>query len=231
MEDFIRVINSALDQKTCEALIRKFHNSENRHEGNIGGGIDTSKKRSQDLSISRDEAFQQELQSIIKTTTQHLIQYFDDYNFALIGPLGIKIKNQISGNFINITKENYKNLAKPILSQLISQFFRLGEINMQHYQANFGGYPYWHSETYPDPPHNEALHRILLFMFYLNDVKEGGETEFFYQNKSIQPKQGTMVIAPAYFTHTHRGNTPRSNDKYILTSWVLFKRGEELFKS
>ena len=78
MEDFIRVINSALDQKICEALIRKFHNSENRHEGNIGGGVDTSKKRSQDLSISRDEAFQQELQSIIKTTTQHLIQYFDE---------------------------------------------------------------------------------------------------------------------------------------------------------
>jgi hypothetical protein len=37
-----------------------------------------------------------------------------------------------------------------------------------------------------------------------------------------------MVIAPAGFTHTHRGNMPVSNDKYIATSWVLFQRAEDL---
>jgi hypothetical protein len=231
MEHFIRVINDALDQQLCDALIKKFHNSDNRHDGNIGGGVDTSKKRSQDLSLSRDEEFQQELKMIIKTTTQHLIQYFNDYYFALIGPLGIKIQTQGSDDLTNITEENYETLARPILGRLVAQFFRLGEINMQHYQANLGGYPYWHSEAYPDPPHNEALHRILLFMYYLNDVKSGGETDFYYQKQSVKPQQGTMVIAPAYFTHTHRGNVPRSNDKYILTSWVLFKRGDDLYKN
>lgn len=39
-----------------------------------------------------------------------------------------------------------------------------------------------------------------------------------------------MVIAPAGFTHTHRGLVPRSNDKYILTSWVLFNRAEKLYQ-
>jgi hypothetical protein len=38
-----------------------------------------------------------------------------------------------------------------------------------------------------------------------------------------------MVIAPAGFTHTHRGNTPVSNDKYILTSWVLFNPSKLIF--
>ena len=66
-------------------------------------------------------------------------------------------------------------------------------------------------------------------MFYLNDVAEGGETEFYYQDVKIKPKAGTMVIAPAYFTHTHRGNVPKSNDKYILTSWVLFNRTEQIY--
>ena len=55
--------------------------------------------------------------------------------------------------------------------------------------------------------------RVLLFMFYLNDVEEGGETEFYYQNRKIAPKKGSMVVAPGYFTHTHRGNKPVSNDK------------------
>jgi hypothetical protein len=65
----------------------------------------------------------------------------------------------------------------------------------------------------------------------LNDVEEGGETEFYYQDKKIKPKAGRMVIAPSGFTHTHRGNVPTSNDKYILTSWVLFNPAEHIFAS
>ena len=66
-------------------------------------------------------------------------------------------------------------------------------------------------------------------MVYLNDVDDGGETEFYYQQRALKPKAGQLVIAPAYFTHTHRGLVPRSNDKYILTSWILHQSGEQLF--
>ena len=38
----------------------------------------------------------------------------------------------------------------------------------------------------------------------------------------VKPKQGTLVIWPAAFTHTHRGNPPLSNDKYIVTGWTEF---------
>ena len=38
-----------------------------------------------------------------------------------------------------------------------------------------------------------------------------------------------QVIAPAGFTHTHRGNVPTSGDKYIATSWILYQRAEALF--
>jgi hypothetical protein len=71
----------------------------------------------------------------------------------------------------------------------------------------------------------EGLHRLVLWMYYLNDVESGGETDFFFQKRSIKPKKGTVVIAPAGFTHTHRGNVPLSGDKYILTSWLLYNRG------
>jgi len=55
---------------------------------------------------------------------------------------------------------------------------------------------------------------------FLNDVDEGGETEFLYQNKRIAPKKGRMVIWPSSFTHTHRGNPPLSGSKYIITGWI-----------
>lgn len=230
MTDFIRVIPNALDNGTCDALMAKFAAHPGTFQGRTGGGVDTSKKVSQDISISSNIEFKDEFTKVVHATTRHVIDYFDEFFFAFIGPLGIKLKHPITGEPTNITEDNYTELAKPKIDQFIPQFFRFGDINMQKYEAETGGYPYWHSEVYPQLPDNEALHRILLFMYYLNDVDEGGETEFYYQNRSIKPEKGSMVIAPAYFTHTHRGNVPLSGDKQIITSWVLFQRAEHLYR-
>ena len=81
-----------------------------------------------------------------------------------------------------------------------------------------GGYHTWHCET----DSRFTSNRILGWMLYLNDVEEGGETEFLYQHKRIKPKTGSLVIWPAAFTHTHRGNPPLTNTKYIITGWVEF---------
>ena len=81
-----------------------------------------------------------------------------------------------------------------------------------------GGYHAWHCEN----GNRETTSRILAWMLYLNDVDEGGETEFLYQHIRVKPKQGTLVIFPSGFTHAHRGNPPLSNTKYIITGWTEF---------
>tara|TARA_Y200000002_G_scaffold39904_1_gene29098 strand:+ start:552 stop:1166 length:615 start_codon:yes stop_codon:yes gene_type:complete len=60
--------------------------------------------------------------------------------------------------------------------------------------------------------------RTMAWMVYLNDVEEGGETEFLYQKLKVKPKKGTTLIWPGSYTHLHRGNPPMS-DKYIATGW------------
>ena len=60
------------------------------------------------------------------------------------------------------------------------------------------------------------------FMFYLNDVTEGGETEFLYQKCRFKPEKNTLLVWPSQFTHIHRGNPPLSNDKYIITGWIEY---------
>lgn len=80
------------------------------------------------------------------------------------------------------------------------------------------GYHLWHS----DAGTRETCNRLLVWSLYLNDVEEGGETEFVHQHMRIKPKQGTLVIWPAGFTHTHRGNPPLTGDKYIVTGWIEF---------
>ena len=64
------------------------------------------------------------------------------------------------------------------------------------------------------------IKRVCAWTLYLNDVEEGGETEFLYQLKRIKPKKGTLCIFPAGYTHVHRGNTPLSGEKYIMTGWL-----------
>ena len=68
--------------------------------------------------------------------------------------------------------------------------------------------------------------RELVYTVYLNDVIEGeGTTELLEQGVKIQPKKGKMVIFPAAWTHTHRGNPVYSQNKYIATGWIYMSEG------
>ena len=229
MTNFIEVIDDVLSPELCQRFIKEFNNSSNTAPGITGGGVDTDKKRSIDVSVMRHPEFQQPYQQLLPLVTQHIMAYFEKYFFALIGPIGLTVQHPKTGQPVKLTQENFEEVGRPNLSNLVQYLFRIGEINAQKYEAGKGGYPYWHSEVYPQSGPNDALHRIMLFMFYLNDVEEGGETDFYYQDVSVKPKAGRMVIAPAYFTHTHRGNVPKSNDKYILTSWILFNPADKIY--
>ncbi len=82
------------------------------------------------------------------------------------------------------------------------------------------GYHVWHLEHGPGYD-NEP--RAFVFSIYLNDVEEGGETEFLHFSKRVKPKKGRIVIWPAGFPYLHRGNPPLAGEKYILTSWMMLR--------
>lgn len=88
------------------------------------------------------------------------------------------------------------------------------------------GYHVWHIE------HSfgmEMAHRVLAFTIYLNDVEEGGETEFLHQKVRVKPVKGRCVIWPAGFPFVHRGNPPLSGDKYIMTSWLNIRTNVKFY--
>ena len=80
------------------------------------------------------------------------------------------------------------------------------------------GYHTWHCEN----AEMKARNRILAFMVYLNDVTEGGETEFPSQDKKFQPRCGDVLFWPAHFTHPHRGIVSKTQVKYIVTGWTVY---------
>lgn len=75
----------------------------------------------------------------------------------------------------------------------------------------------WHIDALQDVGDT----RFLRFLFYLNDIDEGGETEFFFQPVSVRPKQGTLLTFAPYWTHVHRGANPISRTKFTAGLFAL----------
>jgi prolyl 4-hydroxylase len=120
----------------------------------------------------------------------------DDYNKSLqtcLQEYG-KIYSEINTNFSSFSSniENY---------------------NIQKYEPN-QGYHKLHCER------DYANSRCLVFMTYLNTVKDGG-TIFKYQNITTKAKKGLTLIWPTDFTHMHKGQITNET-KYIITGWFNF---------
>ena len=82
-----------------------------------------------------------------------------------------------------------------------------------------GGFHQWHYEN----GGVVSSSREFVVQIYLNDDFEGGETEFLYLNQRVQAKTGRGIIFPAGYTHTHRGNPPIGNTKYLATTWAYLQ--------
>jgi hypothetical protein len=89
--------------------------------------------------------------------------------------------------------------------------------NIQHYEPG-QGYFSWHCERAQPKSNN----RLLAFMTYLNDVDDGGKTEWEYLGLSVAPVKGLTVIWPADWMYLHRGVTSQTQSKTIATGWFSF---------
>jgi hypothetical protein len=108
--------------------------------------------------------------------------------------------------------KNY-NISFKILH---SKFLQYDEFMIQKYNKLDGKYIY-HNDSFVD--FNKTRYRVFTYLWYLNTVTEGGETEFWGSYK-IKPEAGKLILFPACWTFPHTGKMPISNDKYIITGWI-----------
>lgn len=227
--DFIQVWDDVLDADFCAGLIDKFEADGRMNRGVTGEGVDVSKKDSWDIQISSYPEWREETAAIIQSLSVPLCEYMQKYDLLLTGAVSPTIVHPETGEPTVLDHANFSELGRDRAPALMNTIYRCGLINLQKYRAGEGGYHHWHSEVFPQRQGTEALHRVLLWQFYLNDVSAGGETTFLYQSRQVAARRGRLVIAPAGFTHSHRGEVPRDEDKYILTSWVLFRTAQTLY--
>lgn len=230
-DDFIEVYTDTISERDCRALIQQYESSGKAVRGQTGGGVNTRLKDSWDICISDYPEWTGASNLLNSAMMRSLMTYVRKYPHTAIAPLSLQMPDVQTGELIALDAEAVRALPEERLQQLMLKVFRPGTINIQKYLADQGGYPYWHCELYPKigDMNGETLHRVLLWSAYLNDGFAAGETEFLHQQRKIVPHTGSMLIAPAGFTHTHRGNMPKGGNKYIATSWILFQRAEQLF--
>jgi hypothetical protein len=129
--------------------------------------------------------------------------------------------------------ENWKDIDKVLsneLSKALEQYFlhlnktikifQYKDMNdkgfqIQKYEKGIGKYIY----------HNDFLHnrkevRIITYLWYLNTIEEGGETDFWDRGKS-KAEEGKLILFPACWTYPHAGIMPISDNKYIITGWIV----------
>ena len=93
------------------------------------------------------------------------------------------------------------------------QIFPLKPPHFQLYEPG-GGYKVWHTDS-----QGQNIHRMFVFIMYLNDVPDGG-TEFKYQNYTCEAKKGKVVFFPANFCYVHRSQISYTSEKAIMTGWL-----------
>ena len=138
------------------------------------------------------------------------------------------IKESVDVEFYNSSNDKTILDFFKILSESISKYLTEFQIKypvtteftnlIQHYPKN-GGFKVYHYEN----GSFSTSHIKLVYMLYLNDVKDGG-THFKYQDTTLEAKKGNLVIWPADFTHTHKGVISKTKEKYIVTGWFRMRQ-------
>lgn len=228
MRDFIEVYDRVLPDALCKRIIHDFSASDGVRIGRTGGGVDEISKSSLDLSITSLPEWSAVTAQVWQQAERVIVDYVRKYPHLVLGGTSAALRDPKTGQLIRLDPEFIARLKDSNVATLFYGLFRRGPLNVQCYPRRKGHYSWWHSEIYPAEDDYESLHRALFLIFYLNDVADGGVTEFFYQPMRVQPVEGRLLIAPAAFTHTHRGTIPESADKYVLASWLLFRRNESI---
>jgi hypothetical protein len=192
----------SLTTEICNKIIEYYDNEKTLHyEGVTFRGLDKRVKDATDLLIpektdctSKWDEINDILSSELANNLKKYINKLDDRpNYSEINNYGF----------------NYNQLSRKLY--LINNFM------IQRYEKNVGKYVY-HDDGAIDI--QRKTHRVVTYLWYLNDVEEGGETEFFGGDFKVKPEAGKLIFFPSFWCFPHRGNKPKSSHKYIITGWL-----------
>jgi len=141
---------------------------------------------------------------------------FTQFNLTENRELSSEI-NQVHSHIIKKVFEYRDKYYEFIDNRVFPQEHALEQFRIKKY--NPGGEDRF--DTHVDVTNYESARRFLSFMWYLNDVEVGGNTVF--KDVRIQPKKGTLIVFPPLWMFPHKGESPISGPKYIMSTYLHYK--------
>jgi len=199
MDDFVYLNKTSLTKELCNEIIELFEDEEYSHYlGVTGGGFNPNVKRTIDFSLKN--FFEND-----KNVLKH-INKWEKIIFFLENELSRNIKKYLKG-----LNSKYDTLF------FDKKKFETNGFLLHKYYKNDGKFDY-HNDSY----FQNGKHRVIVYLWYLNDVNEGGETEIF-DNVFVKPEIGKLLFFPALWYYKHKGHIPISNNKYVVTGWFYLE--------
>lgn len=112
-----------------------------------------------------------------------------------------------------LNEEIFPRYYKDIDLNFRGELFCLKPPQFQLYEPG-EGFKQWHADAT-----GKHIHRMFVYILYLNDVSDGG-TEFRDWNYTCKAEKGKILMFPANFCFVHRGQISYTSQKSIMTGWI-----------
>ena len=226
MDNHIEIYENVLSTDLCEQIIEKFEEEDENgltYPGTTYNSLlDTNIKDTTDLILNKLTLFQSQNIDINQKTEEHQ-KWLDNLDtiYKAISKYAIRYIQKYSciTNWVPMIESG--DIHKTFMPDIILAK-RYVPPN-QHFTWHMDHSPELPRKILENPESSKSFLRCMVFLFYLNDVEEGGETEFLYQDLKVKPKAGSLVVFPPYYTHAHRGNPVIKGNKYIINTWLKWR--------
>ena len=132
--------------------------------------------------------------------------------------LGKNLDPQTLDLFIRQVHDFHRRYNEDLgMSLPVSPVRRTAQLILKRYRAGTGEQFQLHFDSL-----GPVANRYLVFLWYLNDVETGGETDFPDIGIRVPARAGRLLMFPPYWMFQHAGLPPRSGDKYILSTYLLY---------
>jgi len=193
LTDYIKEYPNCLSDELCDEMVRRFDVDKRTYRGELRDGP-PNYKQSTDLHISRLPDWKD----------------VDNQLFEALAPKVSQYLTFLEDSFGFFEGRNIHDVGYQIQKTCVGEGYK------------------WHSDHQIHGVRQNAFNdvimvpqRIVTYIFYLNAVEAGGQTQFFRdETVGVTPEKGKLLLFPANPIYVHQGAPVEAGVKYIATGWV-----------
>lgn len=194
MDPYIYINKHSLSPELCKDIIDIYEKTQNKHKATTLGGVNENVLKAMQCSIDN----------------------ITDKEWPVIHDF---LKSELERNLKRYMKTLDAQIGDGKTYQHLNGQIRYVGFHINKYEHENEGKYVYHTDGSLCIREGSDMRRRITFIWYLNEVVEGGETEM-KGNMRIKPESGKLLLFPSTWTYPHSSLKTISNDKYVIIGWL-----------